>query len=286
MEFLKRLGLIFVLLMAFACTQKETIFKYSDRTLVIVSDNNEATDLIMAIQGAVRTKYPDVEIHYFQTKPFNIKEASYLLNEAIGEYPVGTCFVGLVEPGTGVERIVFETGGKRVLCPDNGISSWTIENNPADNYYFVEDPKITTKSSELPFQDFYVYAILSLLSDKPLNEFGEICPNPFVYQIQSPVLENDTTKGEVIFADNFGNCITNIAIIHLANPEIGVQFNILADTTEFQMIFGTHYGSVPVGENVCFINASGRLEMAINYGDLSSKYNIQAGTKVFLSKVR
>jgi len=120
--------------MAFACTEKETVIKYQDRTLVIISDNNQATDLMTCIMGSVRADYPDVEIHYFQTKPFDIKEASYLLNEAIGDYPVGTYFAAIVEPGANAERIVFETNGKKILCPDNGICSWTVENNPADNY--------------------------------------------------------------------------------------------------------------------------------------------------------
>jgi hypothetical protein len=286
MEYLKRVGLIFVLLMALACTKKETIYKYSDRTLVIVSDNNQATEMITYIMGGVREAYPDVEIHYFQTKPFDIKEAAYLLIEAVENYPVGTYFAAIVEPGTNSERIIFETNGKRVLCPDNGICTWVVDNNPAGNYYFVDDPKVYLKVSDLPYQDFYQFAILSMLSDKPLSGFGEICPSPVVYEIQNPVFENDTTKGEVLFVDNFGNCVTNITRSELGNATVGNLFSVVADNSEFEMTFGTTYSSVPVGENVCFINGNVRLEMAINYGDLSAKYNIQAGTKVFLSKIR
>lgn len=286
MNKLKRFGLFCVLMMAFACTQKETIYKYSDRTLVIVSDNNQATEMITYIMGGVREAYPDVEIHYFQTKPFDIKEAAYLLIEAVENYPVGTYFAAIVEPGTNSERIIFETNGKKVLCPDNGICTWVVDNNPAGNYYFVDDPKVYLKVSDLPYQDFYQFAILSMLSDKPLSGFGEICPSPVVYEIQNPVFENDTTKGEVLFVDNFGNCVTNITRSELGNATVGNLFSVVADNSEFEMTFGTTYSSVPVGENVCFINGNVRLEMAINYGDLSAKYNIQAGTKVFLSKIR
>jgi len=286
MKNLKLLGLTAMLVMAFACTEKETIYKYPDRTLVIVSDNNQATEMITYIMGGVRAAYPDVEIHYFQTKPFDIKEASYLLVEAVENYPVGTYFAAIVEPGTNSERIIFETNGKRVLCPDNGVCSWTVNGNPAENYYFVDDPKVYLKSSDLPFQDFYQFAILSMLSDKPLSGFGEFCTSPVVYEIQNPVFENDTTKGEVIFVDNFGNCITNITQSELGNATIGSLFNVMADDSGFEMTFGTTYSSVPVGENVCFINGSVRLEMSVNYGDLSGKYNIHAGTKVALIKIR
>ena len=286
MNKLKRFVLLFVLLMAFACTQKETIYKYSDRTLVIVSDNNQATEMMTYIMGGVRAAYQDVEIHYFQTKPFDIKEASYLLVEAVENYPTGTYFAAIVEPGTNSERIIFETHGKRVLCPDNGICSWTVNNNPAENYYFIDDPKVYMKSSDLSYQDFYQFAILSMLSDKPLSGFGEICTSPVVYEIQNPVFENDTTKGEVIFVDNFGNCITNIMQSDLGNAAVGDIFGVIADDSEFEITYGTTYSSVPVGDNVCFINGNTRLEMSVNYGDLSAKYNIQAGTKVFLSKIR
>jgi hypothetical protein len=285
MKKLTTLGFFVFLFLAFACTEKDSVIKYHDRTLVILSDYDEGSDIMLAIQGAVRTAYPDVEIHYFQTKLFDIKEASYLLNEAIQDYPIGTYFAAIVEPGANMNRIVFETGGKRVLCPDNGICSWTIVNNPAEKYYFVDDPKVYVKSSELPVQEFYQYAILSLLSDRALSGFGEICPSPVVYTIQSPVFENDTIKGEVLFTDNFGNCISNLPLSLFADAPSGNKFTVIADTSEFEMTFGISYSSVPVGDNVCFINGTGRLEMAVNYGDLSDKYNIHAGTKVFLYKV-
>lgn len=282
---IKRFGLLFVLLLAFACTQKETIYKYPDRTLVIISDNNQATEMITYIMGGVRAAYPDVEIHYFQTKPFDIKEAAYLLVEAVENYPVGTYFAAIVEPGTNSERIIFETNDKRVLCPDNGICTWVVDNNPAGKYYFVDDPKAYLKVSDLPFQDFYQFAILSMLSDKPLSGFGEICPSPVVYEIQNTVFENDTTKGEVLFVDNFGNCVTNITRSELGNATFGNLFSVVADNSEFDMTFGTTYSSVPVGENVCFINGNARLEMSVNYGDLSAKYNLSAGSKVFLHNI-
>jgi len=284
MNNIKVIGFLVFLFLAFACTEKYSDFNYHNRTLVILSDNNEGTDIMLAIQGAVRASYPDVEIDYFQTRQFDVKEASYILNEAIQDYPTGTYFAAIVEPGADMNRIVFETGGKRVLCPDNGIASWTIANNPAEKYYFVDDPKVYVKSLALPVQEFYQYAILSLLSDRSLNGFGEICSSPVVYTIQSPVIENDTIKGEVLFTDNFGNCISNLLSSLFADATTGDKFSVIADTSEFEITFGTSYSSVPVGDNVCFMNTSGRLEMAINYGDLSDKYNIHSGTKVFFHK--
>jgi len=47
---------------------------------------------------------------------------------------------------------------------------------------------------------------------------------------------------------------------------------------------GVSYSSVPVGSNVCFVNSSQRLELAVNYGNFSGKFNISASSKIAIIK--
>jgi S-adenosylmethionine hydrolase len=58
--------------------------------------------------------------------------------------------------------------------------------------------------------------------------------------------------------------------------------DLTSDTTHLSIVMGLTYSSVPVGSNVCFVNSSLRLELAINYGNFSGKYNISAGSKLAL----
>ncbi|MFZ4569915.1 MAG: SAM hydroxide adenosyltransferase [Bacteroidales bacterium] len=50
------------------------------------------------------------------------------------------------------------------------------------------------------------------------------------------------------------------------------------------MTMGVSYSSVPVGSNVCFVNSSQRLELAVNYGNFSGKFNISASSKIAIIK--
>jgi hypothetical protein len=270
-----------------SCKKKETeCYNETPKTLVIISDNDPSSDIMVGILGAVKSAHPDMQIQYFQSKAFDVFQGSYLLSMTVLDYPKGTYIAGIVEPGTSSKRIVYQVDNEFIIAPDNTLSTRILDIYPMTQCYFIENPLVLGGAlpENLTFEEFYKRAILSLISGIPLSSFGPVCTNPLKFQVQDPVISGDTIKGEVLFTDNFGNCVTNIPASLMTNIPVGTVLNLTSDTTHLTITIGTTYSSVPVGDNVCFINSSQRLELAISYGDFSGKYQIRVGSKINLFK--
>ena len=94
--FLNPLFLVIALLI-FSCTKTETnYYPETAKTLVIVSDNDPSSDIMVGILGAVRTSYPSVNIEFYPSKAFDVFEGSYLLYITMQAYPKGSVIAGIV----------------------------------------------------------------------------------------------------------------------------------------------------------------------------------------------
>ena len=290
MKPLMLLKTVFLLVIVFltSCTKTETnYYPESGKTLVIVSDNDPSSDLIVGLLGAVRASDPGIEVQFYSSKAFDIIQGSYLLYVTMMNYPQGTYIAGIIEPGASSKRIVYQASNEFIIAPDNTLSTRILNYYPSTQCYFIENPQVLegAQPETLSIEEFYKRAILSLVSGTPPSSFGPVCPNPRKFPVQDPVISGDTIKGEILFTDNFGNCVTNIPQSLVTNIPAGSVLNLTSDTTHLSITMGINYSSVPVGSNVCFMNSSLRLELAINYGNFSEKYNLAAGSKVALKKM-
>jgi len=265
--------------------KKETeYYPKSGKTLVIISDNDPASDMIVGILGAVRNANPGINVQFYPSKAFDVIQGSYLLYTAIADYSGGTYIAGIIEPGASSQRIIYQVGNETIIAPDNTLSTRVLDYYPAIHCYFIQNPAVLggARADTLSIQEFYKRAILSMILGIVPSSFGPICTNPLKFPVQDPVISGDTIKGEVFFTDNFGNCISNIPQNLVKNIPTGTVMDLTSDTTHLSIVMGLTYSSVPVGSNVCFVNSSLRLELAINYGNFSGKYNISAGSKLAL----
>lgn len=279
---------IFIVLTLTSCKNEDYILmpEYQTTNLVIVTDNDPASYSMIKIMGKIRSLFPDLQITYLQCKQFSIYEGAFLLGTALASYPEGTVFAGIVEPGTGNKRLVYQIGSKRVFAPDNGLSTWALHNNPRTNCYFVENPAVLegARPAELAYEEFYANAICSLIAGVAVQDFGTKCSLPDTFPVQEPQINGNTILGQILFTDNFGNCITNITETYMNNIPAGTLFTLKSDSVETTIKLGTTYSSVPEGENVCFINSSKFLELAINYGNFSERYNLSSGASFQISR--
>jgi len=268
-----------------SCTKEEIIYKTATPgNLVIISDNDPGSFLMVKIVGDVKSAFPDIHITYLQSKLFDVYEGAFLLNTSLASFPEGSVIVGVVEPGADSRRMVMQIGSKRVLAPDNTLATWILHDHPGSACYYVENPAVFhgAQPNSLAFEDFYSQAIISLISNAPGPFFGAMCSNPATFPVQSPVLHGDTILGQVLFTDNFGNCITNITDSLVQDIPMGTLLALSSDTTQLGITMGSTYSSVPIGENVCFLNSSKQLKLAVNYGNFSQKYSLASGARIKL----
>jgi S-adenosylmethionine hydrolase len=100
-------------------------------------------------------------------------------------------------------------------------------------------------------------------------------------------VENGMITGEVIYADHFGNVITNIRV-DLIN-EGGIKYNDVLQVkiggAGHDMRFVESYGFAEIGEVVCLIGSAGYLEFAVNQGSAEKALNVRGEEKVSI-KIR
>lgn len=255
------------------------------RTLVLLTDMAEGSDVVVRFKGRIGSEFPNVMIHYVPVRPFSVKEAAYILEVAARSYPAGTCFAGLVEPGAAGKRMVFQTdGNKKFLLPDNGLATRLLHSLHSGTIYQVQNPDVLAGKdySRIPYEELYTEATLSMLAEVALSEFGPVLSQPTVWEIQEPTLTAAGVEGEILFSDSFGNCVTNIPDSLMTAIAPGALIRVATAANSFLVTFGSAYSSVPAAENVAFVNGSSRVELAVNQGNLSARYGIGAGTYVRL----
>lgn len=259
-----------------------------EKTLVLISDNSQESEVILNIIGAVKKDFPEVEIVFFKNKDFDIFESGVMLERAVKTFPDNSHFAVIVDPSVNSKKIVIQARNRKILLPDNGSASRVLNNLNSTNIHYVDNINLFgteyKELSEVPYDKFFRDAILNMLSDKPISSFGATCDNPLLNEINISKLENGVLSGQILMSDNFGNCETNINKELLQSFSIGDLLEINSNSKKFFAIFGTGYSSVNVGENVLFVNSLGRIEMSVNFGSLINRYELKSGDLISIKK--
>lgn len=279
---------IFIILSLFSCTE-DTIVNNTDshQKVVLLSDNDLVSEETIRIKGFISTNFPSIDVEYLPARSFDIEEAAYTLEIASENYPAGTIFIGNVDPGSSSRKIVFETAdGKFFLVPDNGLATRVIKKSGVKDFYYIDNKDFFDGKApaEIDNGTLFIGAVNALLRGARLDSFGEYTDKPVTYPIADAKLENGIVSGDILFADSFGNCITNISDSLLSGFKIGELLKVRYNGKSFFATYGLHYGSVPVGQNVIMMDGTGYLKMSVNYGSIKDRYSVKAGTQIQISK--
>jgi putative ABC transport system substrate-binding protein len=283
--------ILFFTSILFSCNDTNTteVIYSKTRTLIILTDMARSSDMMIGVEAMVNENHPDVEIKFLEAKEFDYKDAAYTIARLAIEYQGqdSIYFAMVVEPGGVEERIIFEANNQLYLGPNNGIATRLIKYFNLKNFYYVENPEVLggTGQVNIPSSTFYKEAINSMLKDLPLEKFGKLFYDPVVFPTQDADNIGDTVVGEIMYIDNFGNCISNIQGFNLNQFAYGDLIQVSTPEKHFYTRYGITYSSVGVGENVCLINTSNQLlKFAVNYGNAADRYSIEAGTFISLLK--
>jgi putative tryptophan/tyrosine transport system substrate-binding protein len=266
-----------------ACTESNvTNITGYDKTLVIITDNALESEFMIDIMGSVKKDFPNVEITYIRSKSFDIFEAGYLLSLMSQSYSENTYFAVIVEPGANTERIIFDSGKRMVIAPDNGSSTKIRKLFAPQSIHYIDNLSIFdgqySNIKDVPFQQFYRESILAMLSGKSLQTFGSVCSNPVEIDIQEPNYDNNIASGQILLVDNFGNCETNLSKQFFSQFQMGDFVEIISEKGSFIAKYGVTYSSVEKNENVVFMSDQGRLTLTANFANISERYGLIAGT--------
>jgi S-adenosylmethionine hydrolase len=261
--------------------------------VVMLTDFGEKDFYVGAMKGAIYSTYEKARIDSIthQITKFDIAEGAYTLARAAAEFPSGTVFVAVVDPGVGSERkpIALKTkDGKYFVGPDNGLFTLVIEEFGLAELREITNPALMRKSqlsSTFHGRDIFGPVAAHLAAGIPLEEVGPIMKNYVNLKIQQARVVNGQIIGEISSIDEYGNTITNISqqLFDEAGFKRGDVLNIQFDNGSIiKCQYSKTYSDVPVGQYVCLFGTSG-FEIAINQGNFAEKLNLKSRMKVTIS---
>ena len=195
---------------------------------------------------------------------YNIAEAAFKLHASYSYFPEGAIHVAVIDPGVGSARraIAAEAGGYRFVGPDNGVFSMIFDKSGADQVVEIRNPEfmLSTVSATFHGRDIFAPAAALLSKGIALEELGDVLTSYESLDIQEAHDGGDVMTGKAIYADRFGNLITNIPGAVVADSCIIRAGDVTINSLSVSYTDGKE------GELIALVGSSGFLEISVNKG--------------------
>lgn len=260
--------------------------------VAVLTDFGTADFYVGAMEGAMYTANTRVRIATIthEVERFNIAEGSYLLAQAAREFPPGTVFLAIVDPGVGTQRrsIVLETGDSKLfVAPDNGLLSGVMDELSVTHIYEITNQAITRQgkiSATFHGRDIYGPVAAQLAGGAKPSDVGPEITDLLRLSVTRARRDGKALLGSVVHVDRYGNLITNIPgnLAQEAGLELGTEVHITIASRSIVASFCTTYGDVPEGQWLALVNAQGVVEIAQNMDHAARSVGASAGAVVEL----
>jgi S-adenosylmethionine hydrolase len=210
----------------------------------------------------------------------HLLEAAFKLHSAYPYFPVDSIHLVVVDPGVGGERrlIGIQTGEYIWIGPDNGLFTLVVKENPGASIIHLQNERYFLNSVSRTFQgrDIIAPVAAHLSLGVPLTGMGFPITDPVLIPLPELERTGEGIIGQVLWADHFGNLITNIPQKDLA---------ALADPMNLKIIVGTdsimgireNYAQETHDKLMALFGSSGYLEIACNLSSAAERVGYEEG---------
>jgi S-adenosyl-L-methionine hydrolase (adenosine-forming) len=201
---------------------------------------------------------------------FNPHAGAHLLAAFATNFPAGSVFMAVVDPGVGTPRdaVVVLAGGRWFVGPDNGLLSIVAARNSDTRIWrIIWQPEAMSKT-------FHGRDLFPLVAAE--IAVGKV-PTDKLAQIDRLSVEFDAGDlPRVIYIDHFGNAWTGVR---------GVPKDAHISAAGERFRHSESFGFVGKGEGFWFINSVGLLELAVNRGSAATTYGLKVGDPVQVQRL-
>jgi S-adenosylmethionine hydrolase len=251
--------------------------------IVLLTDFGTHDHYVAAMKGVILTINPQAAIIDIthEIEPQNIKSAAFTLWACYQDFPAGTIFMVVVDPGVGSSRrgIAASQGGYSFVAPDNGVLSFVLNKNA--EVVELKNPAYFANRVSATFHGRDVFAPVSahLSEGVGLEEFGPGVSDPILFEFSKPRINEDgSITAEIIYIDHFGNLITN-----LVQHDLPERFRIEVEGRQI----GKHckfFAESEPAELISIVGSTGFLEIAVNQGSAQNLLKAKIGRPVRLTR--
>ncbi len=241
--------------------------------ITLITDFGTRDYYVGAMKGVILGIAPNVPVVdvTHEIEPQNIIQASFVLRQTLAWFPPGTVHLVVVDPGVGSQRAVLagQYAGQIVIAPDNGIITLAHRELMLEALHVVENTELFCHPVSNTFhgRDILAPVAAHVAGGVPLPQLGPVAGGVEVLKLpEVEQLEPRGLRGTVLFADHFGNLISNIPREEVTelirqHPDVAIyvggrQVGPLRKT----------YSEVATGEPLALIGSCSTLEISVNRG--------------------
>jgi S-adenosylmethionine hydrolase len=251
---------------------------------------NDAVAICKAVMVGIAPEARIMDITHLVT-PYQIGEASRLLQGVTPYYPAGTVFVIVVDPGVGTARkaiIVKTKKGQYFVVPDNGLMTPIVDADGLEGAREITNPAwmIGDKiSSTFHGRDIFSPTAAHLAMGEDWTQAGPAVDE--LVRLKPPVAALDARgiSGEVIGLDDpFGSLITNISgdDFKKLGYALDEKVTVRIDNKSYTLPYVKTFMGVAVGQPLLYLDSRDRVGFAVNQRDFSKIYKVTPPVPVFI----
>ncbi|MCX7956914.1 MAG: SAM-dependent chlorinase/fluorinase [Endomicrobia bacterium] len=235
------------------------------------------------MKGVIKSINPDAEIldlsHNIQ--PQNILQGMIIISRSYAYFPKESIFICVVDPEVGSKRdiIIVKLRNYLFIAPNNGILSEVIKNNVCKVYRLCNSTKYFLQPISNTFHGRDIISPIAAYISRGLKvgSVGELLEKKKLIYIDIPRVDikfkgsKEYFIGKFLFADTFGNVVTNLKIEDLYKYDFEKYVIILKNRKKrYYIKYCKYYSEVPIGKILYCLNSYGFVEIAINGGSAYS----------------
>ena len=244
--------------------------------ITLTTDFGHKDYFVGALKGKILSEHKEaviVDISH-EIDLFNTLEASYCIEAAYHNFPKGTIhIIGVDSERVGdTQHIAMQWDDHYFICADNGILNTLIQKKiPQKIVAITIHDRLNIDASDM---DVFVAVACHIARGGLLNVIGKEIPSLKPVSVLTSSITDDLSeiKGQIVYIDSFGNCVTNISQKQFNDTIRGRKFEIVIKNKKFSRLHKS-YSDFQVsdvkqlkdleGDFLALFNENGYLEIAI-----------------------
>lgn len=255
--------------------------------ITLTTDFGLASPYVAAMKGVILSLNGSAHVVDLghEIPPQDTRHAAFFLASALPYFPADTLHVVVVDPGVGTDRsaLYVECGGQRILTPDNGC--WTLFGQQPARVIRLTERRFwrPTVSSTFHGRDIFapVAGHLSLGLDP--RKLGTPTQDWVRLEQKTPLRQEGSVTGEIVFVDHFGNLISNISEELLPGDRSGIEVALSGAKEHRITQWVRTYGEANINDLVTLTSSAGTLEIARVQGNAARLLGVGVGEPVTVS---
>jgi S-adenosylmethionine hydrolase len=238
-------------------------------TIALLTDFGTSDHYVASMKGVILGIAPDVRLIDIthEIAPQDVRTGHFTLAACYQDFPSGTIFVGVVDPGVGTGRraILVDTRKYFFVGPDNGLFGFALAGS--ERVVALTEQQFHRPDVAKTFHGRDIFAPVAgyLATGMEPEKFGPRIADPVELDLPKPAeMPDGSVAGEVLHIDRFGNLITSLtpqAVTGGFEIELGGSRITAASQT---------YGEAPASEPFIIAGSSGYIEISLKDGSAAS----------------